>query len=156
MKRFFAIALITALVLGMAVPAVGVARQGKSKGRATGKPTFVSHPYTKHSKLKINKDFKTWGYVKTWKRAPLTQDATLTIRAQKWNSGTRSWEASAGLMTTATISPTGKFKKKTNYSAVMNIGSTGRYRLRAKLVWMDAKGVEHTKWSSRKYLKLVK
>lgn len=152
MKRFRALLTVMVLVLVVAMPAAAVAKSVKAAGR----PTFISHPYTKNSTLRIDKDFRTWGYVNTWKRAPLTKDATVTIAVEKWNASARSWESSGGLATTATVSASGKFKKKTNYFANMKIGITGRYRMRAMLVWMDTAGVEHTKWSSRKYFKMKK
>ena len=148
MKKWLALVLVAALVIAMAVPAVALAKPGK----AFGKPTFVSHPYTKHVRLKVSKDFGVWGYVNTWHRVPLTKDATVTIFATPRGSKV----ASEGLTTTATVAWSGKFKKKTNYKATMNIDAVGAYYLRAKLVWVDAKGVEHTKWSSRKLIRIVK
>jgi hypothetical protein len=63
--------------------------------------------------------------------------------------------ATSALDTTGTLSATGKFRNKTNYTAVMNIAATGRYRLHAKLVWIDAGGVSHEKWSCWEYIRIV-
>ena len=57
---------------------------------------------------------------------------------------------------TATVSATGHFKGKTNYLAKLTISHTGRYRLRAKLVWTNAKGVVKKLWSTRKYFRVYK
>lgn len=143
------IALIAALALVMVVPAVAVA---KAPAHPKGKPTFVSHPYTKKKTVKLGSQFRVWGYINTWHRVPLTSDATLTI-VVKQKIG-HSWETSAGLTTTATISASGKFRKKTNYNTYMTIGAKGSYRLRAVLVWTDTNGVQHTKWSSYKNIKV--
>ncbi len=75
---------------------------------------------------------------------------------QKWN-GRRSWETSDKLgLDRDHRQSTGKFKKRTNYGATLNIGTKGRYRLRTKLVWTDSAGVERHKWSSWKYIWIKK
>jgi len=146
------VVLVAALVLAMAVPAVAGAKPA-ARAKAKGKPTFVSHPYTKKDTMKTGADFRVWGYINTWHRVALTTESTLTIQVQKWKGG-RSWETSAGLATTATVSPSGTFKKKTNYATHMAVGLKGRYRLRASLVWTDTKGVQHTRRSSWKYIRI--
>jgi len=161
MKRILTGAVVAALVLAMAVPAVGIAKPGRAFSkprpvaakRVFGKPIFVSHPFTKRDTVKAGQAFTAWGYINTWHGVALTTDATVTVRVQKWKGG-RSWETSAGLATTATLAPSGKFKRKTNYTAGMNIGLAGRYRLVAVLVWKDAKGVQRTTCSSWKYIRV--
>ena len=155
MKKRLSAVIELVLLMAMVVPSIAVAVPKQPSARAKGKPIFVSHPYTKKKTVKVARDFKAWGYIKTWRGRPLTSEATATIVVQKWN-GRRSWETSESLASTATISATGKFKQKTNYSATLNIGTKGRYRLRTKLVWTDSAGVVRTKNSSWKYIWIKK
>ncbi len=154
MRKVMTAALVAALVLAMGVPTVALAKPvARIVVKAKGKPTFVSHPYTKRDTVKAGAAFSTWGYVNTWRAVPLSTDSTLTIQVQKWKSG-RSWETSTALETTAKLATSGKFKKKMNYTAALNIGVAGRYRLVAVLTWKDAQGVQRTKWSSWKYIRI--
>lgn len=143
MRKWLTAALVVVLVFALAVPAMGAPVKGFRK------PTFISHPYVKYSKVKAGRNFTTWGYVNP--RLASGQEATVTIFVQSYK-GHGSWETSSGLETTAALSATGRFKRKTNYSATMNIGAVGRYRMRAKLVWKDSNGNVKTKWSSLKYI----
>lgn len=149
MKRWFTIVLVGVLVIALAAPAVAVGTSTK-----TGAPRFVSHPYTKKSTLELGKDFAVWGYVRTFKNRPISGDASVTIEVQRWKSK-HSWEASSGLTASTMLSATGKFRNKTNYTATMDIGAKGRYRLRAVLVWHDSKG-DHRMRSSWKYIRVEK
>ena len=57
------------------------------------------------------------------------------------------WVATPSFNETATLSAAGKYKNKISYTALMNISRLGHYRLRAKLVYLDASAVSHVKWS---------
>jgi hypothetical protein len=118
---------------------------------AAPKATTVSHPYV--SKRRHHAGSTLWisGFVSPRISA---STATLTISVQKLSAG--SWETSASLATTGTVKQSGKFKHKTNYTAGVVIGQAGRYRLRAKLVWTDTKGIKHTKWSKLLYVRIYK
>jgi hypothetical protein len=155
MRKWIVAALVVVLALALGVPSLALANGNQSvrvAAKAKGRPTFVSHPYTKRDVVVAGTDFGVWGYVNTWHSVPLsTSDSTLTIQVQKWNGG-HSWEATSGLNTTGTLTAKGAFKRKLNYGATMNIGLSGLYRLTAVLVWRDAKGVERTTWSCWKYL----
>jgi hypothetical protein len=117
------------------------------------KSTSVSHPYIAKGKRKQGVAFKTWGYVAPKLRA--STPTTLTIVVQSY-MGHGSWVTTSGVAATATVAPKGKFKNKTNYTASLTIDRAARYRLRAKLVYVDTKGVERTKWSSWLYMRVYK
>jgi len=105
--------------------------------------TTVSHPYMRSVKHHAGKAFKVWGYISP--TLPDTTEATLTISVQKLTR--RGWVAKPSLMTTGTVSQSGKFKNKTNYTDTVRFPSAGRYRMRVKLVWTDAADTVDTKWS---------
>lgn len=149
MKRWFTIVLVGVLVFAMVVPTAAIGVSVK-----TGAPRFVSHPFTKKSTLELGKDFAVWGYVRTFKNRAISSDASLTIEVQRWKSK-HSWEASSSLTASTALSATGKFHNKTNYTATMNIGTKGRYRLRAVLVWHDSSG-DHRMRSTWKYIRVEK
>ena len=117
------------------------------------KATVVSHPYKSAKKAKAGVGFKLWGYVSP--KLPNTNEATLTISVQQRKSD-GSWVATSGLTTRGTVSASGTFKNKTNYTATMKVGAVGRFRVQAKLVWVDAKGVAHSKKSTRFEFKVYK
>ena len=149
MKRYLPVLLVIALAASMVVPAVAYARMGKAPDR----PTFVSRPFTKHVVNKVGTDFAAWGYVKTHKAKPLTTGAAATIYVWKWTRVKSpkvhySWESSAGLTTAAVLSTTTPTPHcRTKYATKMNIGAKGLYKLRTKLVWVDAKSITRTLWS---------
>jgi hypothetical protein len=115
------------------------------------KTTKVSHPYVSKKRHHAGVGFALWGFVSPRIN---TGEATLTVGVQKLAGG--SWVTSSSLAATGTLSQSGKFKHKTNYVATLNLPQSGRYRLRAKLVWIDAKGTEHTKWSKLCYLRVFR
>lgn len=115
-----------------------------AKVKTSSKHTVVSHPYATRGKHRPGRALKVWGYIAP--KLPNTSEATLTIVVQRRVKG--SWVATDGLTTTGTVTVKGKFRgNKTNYHATLHIPRSGQYRLRAKLVYLDAKAVEHTKTS---------
>jgi hypothetical protein len=108
---------------------------------------MMSQPRVPKQKQMVGVAFSCWGYIAP--KLPNTHEATVTITVQRWTHAGGSWVATSGLNTQGMVSATGQFKGKTNYHAKLKIGEAGRYRMRAKLVWMDAKGVKHTTWSKR-------
>jgi hypothetical protein len=148
MRRLLLVVLVAALASSMVVPAVAFATVVK----APDAPVLVSHPFTAYSALKVGHRFAVWGYVKTRRDRPLTTGATLRIFAWRWTRITtpkphRSWVATDGLTTQATLAATSTRGWKTRYGATMNIGAKGLYRLRARLAWVDAIGISRTMWS---------
>lgn len=121
-----------------------------AKKPATPRP---SHPYFKKAKHRRGVAFRTWGYVSP--RLASTTEATVTIRVQKWN-GHGKWITDTSLDQTATISATGRFKRKTNYTALLTVPKTGRYRAGAVLVYKDSSAVVHTRWSSYAKFRVAK
>jgi hypothetical protein len=123
------------------------------KPKPKPKATVVSHPYVTAGVHRAGRVLKAWGFVSP--RLPKgTQGTTMTITVQQSVKG--SWVATSSLGTTATVANKGKFAHRTNYTDKLTIGQAGLYRLRAKLVWRDAKGVEHTKWSKPLVIKVHK
>lgn len=111
--------------------------------KAAPKPVAVSHPYVAKGKHRPGRTLKVWGYIAP--RVPKTSETTLTIVVQKRIG--RSWVTTDSLGATGTVTIKGKFKgKKDNYAAKLKLPA-GLYRLRAKLVYLDAKGVEKTRTS---------
>jgi hypothetical protein len=129
------------------------ATAAKPAAKAKPKPTKVSRPYIARGKTKPGVAFSTWGFITP--TLATSTPATLTIAVDTY-MGQGSWATTSGVAATATISPTGKFKNKTNYTASLTIDRPARYRLRAKLVYIDAKGVERTKLSSWLMMRVYK
>ena len=118
---------------------------------AKPKSTMVSHPFAAKGRHSADTTFTIWGYITP--KLPKLGDATLTVGVENY-MGHGSWAASSTLAATGTVSATGKFKGKTNYTATMHIAHPARYRFRTKLVYNDAKGVKHTKWSKLFYIRI--
>lgn len=148
MRKWIAPLLVAALVMSVASPALA-APKAKAKKK---QPVKISHPYTYKYKNKVATDFKTWGYIRN--KSSVSAESTVTIKVAKWE-GKRSWVTSSGLETQAGVYSTKKFKNAKKYKATMNIGATGRYRMRAVLTWVDSKGIERVKRSSWKYVRIV-
>jgi len=144
MRKWIAPLLVAILVLSVAAPAIA---------KPAKKPVSISHPYTVKYRNKVAKDFKAWGYIKP--KLSSSTESTVTIVVAKWE-GKRSWVTSAGLEAQAKTYQVKKYKNRTKYKATMNMPVKGRYRMRAVLTWIDAKGVERVKRSSWKYIKVVK
>jgi hypothetical protein len=125
--------------------------KAKAKAKPKPKATKLSHPYASKVKHSADTTFTVWGYVTP--RLPRLQEATLTVGVEQ-SMGHGSWAATSSLSATGTISSKGKFKGKTNYTAKLHIPHAGRYRLRTQLVYNDAKGVRHTKWSKLFYIRI--
>jgi len=173
MRKWIAPLLVAMLVLSVATPAiakparkhvsvshrhaakhVSAAKHDYLSHRYTAKRVFISHPYVSKHKVKAGADFKAWGYVK--QRVAKSTESTVTIVVAKWE-GKRSWVASSGLETIGTLKArNNKFKNKMKYKATMNVPATGRYRMRATIEWVDAKGATHEKRSSWKYIRVVR
>lgn len=117
------------------------------------KATKVSHPFMAKGKRRQNKSFKVWGYISP--KLANTKTTTLTVSVQTYG-GHGSWITTAGVAATGTVTPKGRFKNKTNYTASFKIDRPARYRLRTKLIYVDAKGVQRTKWSGYLYLRVYK
>ncbi len=147
MRKWIAPLLVAALVMSVASPALAA-----PKAKAKKKPVKISHPYTSKYKKKVDRDFKTWGYIRN--KSSVSSEATVTIVVAKWE-GKRSWVTSSGLETQAKIYSTKKYKNAKKYKATMNIDTKGRYRMRAVLRWVDSKGVARVKRSSWKYVRIV-
>ena len=104
----------------------------------------VSHPYTGKKTYKASTKFLVFGYV-TPKQGSAAK-ATVTLRVEKLNSRGK-WSLVPTLTPTAAVSSKGTFKNKTNYKTSIAPDAAGKYRVRAKLVWKDSKGVKHSKTS---------
>ena len=111
-----------------------------------------SHPYVKHAQNKLGKAFGVWGYVPP--KLCGTTNATLTVSVSRYTHS--KWTAVPSLNQTATLSTSGKFKNKTNYATSLTINRGGSYRMRVKLVYLDSKSVERTKWSAWKKFSIKK
>ena len=116
------------------------------------KKTAVSRPYVSKRHHHASKSFAVWGFISP--RIPHASTATLTVGVQQFTGG--SWVTTSSLAATGTVSQKGSFKHKTNYWTTMTFAETGLYRLRTKLIWTDAKGVEHTKWSKPRSVRIYK
>ena len=119
---------------------------------AKPKATVVSHAFASKGKHRASKTLSIWGYISP--KLPDIKEATLTVTAAR--SVGHSWVTTTSMNATGTIVAKGKFKNKTNYTAKLHLSQAGRYRLRTKLVYKDAKGVEHTKWSTVFYVRIYK
>lgn len=121
--------------------------------KTSSKPLMVSHPYASQGRHRAGRTLKVWGYVAP--KVPNTSEATLTITVQQRVG--RSWVATDGLTATGTVRAKGKWHgNKTNYAATLKLPTKGLYRLRAKLVYLDAKGVEQTRISKFLNVKITK
>ena len=119
---------------------------------AAVKAVAVSHPFAAGGKHRVGKTLKLWGYVSP--KLPNVKEATITVLVgQKVGN---SWVATSSLNTTGTVSAKGKFRNKTNYTASVVLPKAAWYRFQMKLVWTDAKGVEHTKSSKRTSIRVFK
>ena len=116
-----------------------------STSTAKKKTVSVSHPYTGKRTYKSGTAFLVFGYVTP--RQPSSAQAKVALRFEKLNSRGR-WSVVSTLTPTATVTSQGSFKNKTNYRTPVTVNGAGKYRVRAKLSWLDAKGVKHTKTSS--------
>ena len=119
---------------------------------AKPKATVVSHAYAAKGKHHATKTLSIWGYISP--KLPNIKEATLTVVAAR--SVGKSWVTTTSMSATGTITSTGKFKNKTNYRANLKLSQAGYYRLRTKLVYLDAKGVEHTKSSTAFYIRIYR
>jgi hypothetical protein len=107
-------------------------------------PTLFSRPVLKAAKFKSGRNFAAVGYI-----APTVcsaADATVTVSVQRLAKGGR-WVAVPILTRTAAVTDTGKYAGKVNYRAVMRIKKLGKFRLRAKLEYLNADGASLVKWS---------
>ena len=116
-------------------------------------PLVPSRPFLAKAKQKMGRTFKIWGYVPP--KLSGASNATMTVYVQRLNSH-KKWVSVPSLDQTATLSATGRFKNKTNYVGALKVNRLGRYRVRAKLVCLNASDAEVTKWSSRTTFKVVK
>jgi hypothetical protein len=119
---------------------------------AAPKATVVSHTYAANGKHHATKSLFVWGYISP--KLPNLTEATLTVVAAR--SVGKSWVTTTSMNATGTVASRGRFKNKTNYTAKLHLNVAGRYRLRAKLVYTDAKGVEQTKWSKVYTIRIYK
>lgn len=121
--------------------------------KSNSKPLMVSHPYASQGRHRAGRTLKVWGYIAP--KMSNTSEATLTVTVQQRVG--RSWVTTDGLTATGTVSAKGKWHgNKTNYAATVKLPTKGLYRLRTKLVYLDAKGVEQTKISKFLNLKITK
>lgn len=129
------------------------AKAAKAAGKKMTKPLFISHPFVSKSRIAVGTEFEAWGFV--WPMIADTESAQITLVVQKWE-GFGKWTEMSEADTEGTLSDgSGKFTKKSNYSATMSLDEVGRYRIRAKLVWTDAEGVSHAMQSSWKHVRAV-
>jgi len=124
----------------------------KTATPAKPKATVVSAAYAAKGKHHATKMLSIWGYISP--KLPNIKEATLTVVAAR--SVGKSWVTTTSMSATGTITSTGKFKNKTNYRANLKLSQAGYYRLRTKLVYLDAKGVEHTKSSTAFYIRIYR
>ena len=122
----------------------GSSSSSKSSRSAKSTSASVSHPYTGKKTYKASTKFLVFGYV-TPKQGSAAK-ATVTLRVEKLNSRGK-WSLVPTLTPTAAVSSKGTFKNKTNYKTSIAPDAAGKYRVRAKLVWKDSKGVKHSKTS---------
>lgn len=121
---------------------------------AAPKPAVLlpSHPYLASSRCTLGQSFDVWGFIPP--KLAKTADDTLTISVQRYTH--KKWTAVTSLDQTATLSMSGKFKNKTNYSLSLTLNRGGSYRMQATLVYKDAKGVVRTKRSAFKKFSVKK
>jgi hypothetical protein len=155
MRKWIIPMLVAVLMLSVAAPAMAKGQPNwRNRHYPHGKKVFVQRPYTAKGRYVVSKDdtatIKTWGYVKP--RVASTDEATLTVRVQK-RVGNK-WAARMDLEQKATLFNKSWAPGKTMYKAEMKIPA-GKYRMRARLVYKDVKGIERVKWSSFKYFRVV-
>lgn len=127
---------------------------GTTAAKPKPKPAgmMVSHPYITKSAHTAGVAFTVYGFFAP--KTPKANQTSLALSAQQWN-GHGNWVATSGPNATAVISAKGAFLRKMNYKGTMTIPTAGRYRLRATLAWIDAKGVEHVRRSSFLYVQIA-
>ena len=108
-------------------------------------PVMFSRPFVAHAKVKHGRAFGVTGYIDPSVTTSATA-TTVTVSVQRRNSHGR-WIAVPSLNQTATVSATGKYANKLNYVASFKIRRLGKYRLRAKVVYLDASSTSQVKWS---------
>jgi hypothetical protein len=118
------------------------AKPAVAKPAAT--PMMFSRVMLKRSSVVRGRNFAATGYFSPTLAG--ATNATVTIGVERRGPRGR-WVATRAYNETATLSATGKYAGQISYSATMNINRLGRYRLRAKLVYLGADSVVHTKWS---------
>jgi len=116
-----------------------------AKAAAPAAPVMFSRPLVKHATVKHNRTFGVTGYIDPSVTTSATA-TTVTVSVQRRNSRGK-WIAVPSLNQTATVSATGKYANKLNYVASFKIRRLGKYRLRAKLVYLDASSTSQIKWS---------
>lgn len=109
-------------------------------------PVLFSRPFVKNGKIKHGRKFKVTGYSDP--SLCTAASATVTVSVQRKNARGK-WVAVPSLTQTATVSDTGKYAGKVNYVASFKIKRLGKYRLRAKLAYLDASSVAQVKWSKQ-------
>lgn len=119
---------------------------------AKPKVLMPSHPYLAKSKNKLGRAFGVWGFIPP--KLCGTTNATATITVSRYAHS--KWTSVPSLSTTATLSTTGHFKNKTNYATKLTVNRGGSYRMRVRLVYLDSKGVQHTKLSTWKKFSIRK
>ena len=112
---------------------------------APAAPVMFSRPFAKSVKVKRNRTFRVTGYIDPSVSTSATA-ATVTVSVERRNSRGK-WVATPSYNQTATVSATGKYANKLNYVANFKIGRLGKFRLRAKLVYLDASSVSKVKFS---------
>ena len=108
-------------------------------------PVMFSRPFVRHAKIKHGRTFGVTGYIDPSVTTSATA-TTVTVSVQRRNSRGK-WIAVPILNQTATVSATGKYANKLNYVASFKIRRLGKYRLRAKVVYLDASSTSQVKWS---------
>lgn len=116
-----------------------------AKAVAPAAPVMFSRPLVRHATVKHNRAFGVTGYIDPSVTTSATA-TTVTVNVQRRNSHGK-WVAAPSLNQTATVSATGKYAGKLNYVASFKIRRLGKYRLRAKLVYLDASSTSQVKWS---------
>jgi hypothetical protein len=117
------------------------------------KPVLFSRPSLKKPTFKLNANFKAVGYF-----APSlasTNTATVTVGVERRNAK-GAWVRTTSYDETATLSATGWYKNKITYVATMNINRAGKYRLRARLAYVDADSVSRVKWTGTRVVTIRK
>ncbi|HEY5540268.1 MAG TPA: hypothetical protein VIL41_02310 [Coriobacteriia bacterium] len=112
--------------------------------KPAAKPVLFSRPFVKKAHFRRGRTFTAAGYFSPTLAS--ATNATVTISVERRNAHGR-WVATPSYNETATLSPTGKYKNEINYTAAMKINRLGKFRLRAKLVYLDASSVSQSKWS---------
>jgi len=116
-----------------------------AKPAVAAAPVMFSRPFAKSAKVKRNRTFKVTGYIDPSVTTSTTA-TTVTVSVERRNKKGK-WVATPGFNRTATVSATGKYANKLNYVASFKIGRLGKYRLHAKLVYLDASSASQVKWS---------